>query len=103
MNPILIGAIALGVAVLGLIAHGWRFFRTRTISFATLWLIVPLAGAMIAFLVTPPNLLTLGLGGASLALAFVTLLAPIVVPVIVEEGTPQSSGSRSRDSRDRAA
>lgn len=101
MNPITMGAIALGVAVLGLVVHTLRFLRTRDVSFATLWLIVPLAGAVIAFLVTPPSLLTVSLGGAALALAFLTLLAPIVVPVLLEGSAPESAESR-RDSRDRA-
>ncbi|NIP82553.1 MAG: hypothetical protein GWM90_26380, partial [Gemmatimonadetes bacterium] len=80
MDSILIGIIALAVAVLGIVAHAWRFRSTGTLTYATLWLLVPLLGAMIAFLLTPPSLLTVGLGGATAALAFVTLAGTILVP-----------------------
>lgn len=98
----LIGIIALGVAASGVIMHAWRFRATGTVSFVALWVIVPLLGAMIAFLLTPPSLVTVGLGGASFALAFLALAATIVVPVLVEQRTPETAGAR-RDPRDRAA
>ena len=94
MDPILIGIAALGVAVLGLIAHGWATFRTRTASFAILWVMVPLMGAAIAFMTAPPNLMTISLGGAALVLALVTLLTPLVAPVLLDEGETEEVESR---------
>lgn len=101
MDPILIGAIALGVAVVGLIAHGLYFWSTRRISLVVLWVIVPLAGTMIASLMVPPNLVAVGLGGASLVLALLTLVATVALPVVGEQRAPEKAGSRER--RDRAA
>lgn len=94
MNPILIGIVALGVAVLGLVIHAWHLISTRSVSLAALWPVAPLVGAMIAFLMAPQSLLTISLGGASLALAFMTLAATLVVPVLLEGSTPESAESR---------
>jgi zinc transporter ZupT len=102
MNTTLIGILALGVAASGLIVHAWRFRATRTLSFAALWVLVPLLGAMIAFLLTPPSLVTVSLGGASFALALLALAATVVVPVLVEQRTPEAAEPR-RAARDRAA
>lgn len=101
MTPILIGIVALGVAVLGLIIHVWRFVATRSVSFVALWLMAPLVGAVVAFLLAPQSLLTISLGGASLALAFVTLAATLVVPVLKDVRAP--AGEARRESQDRAA
>ena len=87
MDTILIGAIALGVAVLGLLTYAWRIFSTRTVSFSMLWLVVPLSGAMIAFVMTPPDLMTISLGGATFVLTLLTVATPVVVPVLLEPVT----------------
>lgn len=97
MNTILFGAVALGVAVLGLVVHTWHFVATRRISLAVLWVIAPLAGAMVAFVMTPPSLVTASLGGAALVLAFLTLAATIVLPVVTGGGEqPEKVESRDR-------
>lgn len=99
MDPILIGGLALGVAVLGLIAHGLYYWSTRRASFAVLWVIVPLAGTMIAALMGPPNLVTVGLGSASLVLAFITLVATVVLPDVDEARETRKAESRKRGDR----
>ena len=99
MDPILIGIVALGVAVLGLLGYGWRIFATRSVSFSILWLMVPLAGAMIAFLMTPQNLVTISLGGAAFVLTLLTLATPVVLPVILEGPTPERAESSRSESR----
>jgi hypothetical protein len=101
MSPILIGIVALGVAVLGLIVHTWRFVATRSISYGALWIMAPLVGAVVAFLVAPQNLLTISLGGASLALALVTLAATLVVPALTDERA--AAAESRRESQGRAA
>lgn len=83
MSPFLIGVLALGVAVLGVVAHAVRFAQTRTFSFAATWVVVPFLAAMVAFLMTPPTLLTVGLGSATVGLALVSLAASVVVPALV--------------------
>lgn len=101
MSPILIGIVALGVAVLGLIIHVWHFIATRSISLGALWVMAPLVGAVVAFLVAPQSLLTISLGGASLALAFVTLAATLVVPALTDDRS--AAAESRRGSQDRAA
>lgn len=101
MTPILFGIVALGVAVLGLLIHAWRFVATRSVSFGALWVMAPLVGAVVAFLLAPQSLLTISLGGTSLALALVTLAATLVVPALTDDRAA-ASGSR-RESKDRAA
>ena len=86
MNATLIGLAALGVAVLGLMGHAWAIVRRRTASFAMLWVMVPLTGSAIAFLLAPVNLMTISLAGAALLLAALAVLTPLVVPVLLTEG-----------------
>lgn len=97
MDPILIGIVALGVAVLGLLGYGWRIFATRSVSFSILWLIAPLGGAMVAFLMPPQNLVTISLGGATFVLTLLTLAAPVVLPVILEPAPERAESSRPED------
>lgn len=99
MDLILIGIAALGVAVLGLLTYVWRIVATRTVSFSMLWLVVPLSGAMIAFVMTPPDLMTISLGGATFVLTLLTVATPVVLPVLLEPATTE----RSERSKDRAA
>jgi hypothetical protein len=94
MDPILIGIAALGVAVLGLLAHAWVIIRTRTASFAMLWVMIPLTAAAVAFTIAPANLTTLSLGGTALVLAVITLLTPLVVPALLGEAEPEEVESR---------
>ena len=99
MNTLLIGIVALGVGVVGLLAHGARFFTSRTVSLWALWVLAPLMGAMVAFLVSPPDLLTVALGGVSAVLAFLTLAATIVVPALVESPPVERSGRARQEDR----
>ncbi len=91
MDPILIGIAALGVAVLGLLGHAWSIIRTRTVSFAILWVMAPLTAAAVAFTIAPANLTTLSLGGTALVLAVITLLTPLVVPALLGEGETEEA------------
>ena len=101
MNPTLAGIILLGVAGLGFLGHALAFLATRRVSLAVLWLVAPLAGAMIAFITAPPGMLTLGLGGAAFVLTLATLAAALVVPVLTEE--PEQIENPTGSRRDRAA
>jgi hypothetical protein len=85
MDPVILGIGALGVGVLGLLAHVWRIIATRNASFAMLWLLLPFGGALVAFMTATPDLMNISLGGASLVLIVVTLLTPLVVPALLDE------------------
>lgn len=72
--PMWAGIIALGGGGVGLLAYAWRFRAIRALPFTAVWLTAPLLGAAIAFLLGPTNLVMLGLGGAALVLAVLTLV-----------------------------
>lgn len=97
MNPMMIGTILFGVAALGFVGHVLRFLATRSLSFVVLWLIAPLAAAMVAFLLAPTSLLTVSLGSAAFVLAVVTLLATLVVPAITDGRTGSPEAAESGD------
>ena len=101
MNPTLAGIILLGVAGLGFLGHTLAFLATRRVSLAVLWLVAPLAGAMIAFIAAPPGMLTLSLGGAAFVLTLATLAAALVIPVLTEQ--PGTREDRDATGRERAA
>lgn len=94
MEAILLGIAALGVAVLGLMGHGFALYRTRTASFAMLWILAPLTGAAVAFMMAPANLTTISLGGAALVLAVITLITPLLAMALLDEGETEEVESR---------
>lgn len=96
------GILALSVGAAGLAVSAWRCRSTRSVPVAALWLTVPLLGAVIAFLLGPPNLLMLALGGTALVLTVLTLAGVLAAPPIRERPDRESSGT-VRGSHDEAA
>lgn len=95
------GIIALGIGAVGLVAYAWRFRSTRAVPFTAVWLTAPLLGAVIAFLLGPPNLVMLGLGGSALVLALLTIVGALVAAGTRNRPDHGSSGTE-RGARDRA-
>lgn len=96
------GIIALSVGAIGLVAYAWRFRGIRAVPFTAVWLTAPLLGAVIAFLLGPPNLVMLGLGGSALVLALLTIVGALVNAGRRNRPAHGSSGTE-RGARDRAA
>jgi hypothetical protein len=99
--PMWTGILALSVGAAGLAVSAWRHRSTRSVPVAALWLTVPLLGAVIAFLLGPPNLLMLGLGGTGLVLTVLTLAGVLAAPAFRKRPDREPSG-RVRDSHDEA-
>lgn len=96
------GIVALSVGALGALAYSWRFRSNGTVPLTAVWLTAPLLGAVIAFLLGPPNLVMLGLAGLALVMAVLAVIAPLVAAAI--RGRPDGAPSKTeRGALDRAA